>query len=662
MLASAGDRPLHGAPTKVQRRAIRRALSEGRIKKAARLLEQTSPKWRRDPEAWQWVSDTAPPGTVIPVALQLSRARRAGSYAFAAGILTRTDLEAATPEQRRPVGRALIHGSQHESAISYFEKLVASGRDPGEDDPDEKPGHNRLQLELAQFYLAANDYVGKLASPTRTEVQGFVVVYNLRKQVLAGLMVPMAGPLMNQGYPLKALSAGTVATPATGIPAFDRLEGCIAPGGSRVVGKPQKLAHDWTIDWPAGVVEADGINYYTYFQERLARVAKAYRIDILEHPESAKKFDQLLRQSDVALSMCERVLDLALEEGKPVRIATQGTHFAPAGIIREWCLQVGRKHGIHAVALSVGYENYYSNLTSLEATTVAVEDLTAQPTVRQPFLGSLHRLEAALAEDPTLDADPDEQVLSWIVQDRSRVELSSQGRDDVIDRVELTRAAGGKVFVALGKVTVDFAAPGDCGFAHADFVEWVNHLVEAVAGTDNLLLIKPHPHELREEIVKEGVQRLRDLIVPGLPENVVFLDHNAFNTHELADLVDAAFLWNGTAILEFSVLGVPVVPASVWAERDYPVGFEVLGTRGDYERVLRGERELTMPPGAARRSAAMLRLMRSEHVAIPYAYVRRAATNLDTRAPWLDVEMLQKLAENPDPYVERAASRFFEFD
>jgi hypothetical protein len=650
------------APTEAQRREIRLAISEGRIKKAARLLEQTSPRWRRDPEAWQWVSDSAPAEAVIPVALRLSRAGHAGGYLFAAGILTRTDLEAAAPEQRRAVGRALIHGGQHEAAISFFERLVAGERDPGEDDPEEELRKDTHLLELAQFYLAANQHLGQFTSPTGVDVKGFVVVYNMHNQVLTGLMVPMAGLLMEKGYPVKMVIAGSVVTPRTGIGAFDRLEGCIAPGGSNFVGKPQELAHDWTIDWAAGVVEADGINYYTYFQERLARWADAYRTESIENPDVAEKFDELLRRSDVALSLCESVRDLAVEQGKPVRIAIQESHFAPRGIIREWCHQVGGKHGVHAVALSVGYENYYSNLTSLEATTLAVEDLTAQPTVRQPFLGSLHRLEAALAEDPALDADPDEQVLSWIVQDRSQVALSSPGRVDVVGRVERARAAGGKVFVALGKVTVDFAAPGDRGFAHADFVDWVNHLVQAVAGTENQLLIKPHPHELREEIVNEGVQPLRDLVVPDLPENVVFLDHDAFNTHELADIVDVAFLWNGTAILEFSVLGVPVVPASVWAERDYPIGFEVLGTREEYEQVLRGARVLSVSPGATRRAAAMLRLMRSEHVAIPYAYVRRATTNVDVRAPWLDVQMLQKLAETPDPYVERAASRFFEFE
>lgn len=656
--AGVGGQSSDPAPTKLQLRA-RGALAEGRKAEAARLLAKTDPQWRRRPEAWQWVVDSAPAETIIPVALRLYRE---GLYRFAAGILTRTNLDAAAPEQRRPVARALVHGHQLELAIPYLEKLVASERDPEVDDPEEDLRRDKKLLELAQFYLPANEYLGTFTSPALDDVQGFVIVYNWHAHVVAALMVPMTGVLMEQGYPVKTVLAGTVTTPRTGIPTFDSLEGCIAPGGSNLVRKPQELAHDWTIDWPAGIVETGGINYYTYFQERFARWARVYRADSLEYPEAAERFDVLLHRSDVALSLCEKALDLAREQGKPVRIAIHESHFAPAGIIREWCEQVGSQHGVHAVALSIGYENYYSNLTSLQATTVAVEDLTANPTVRQPFLGGLHRLEAALGEDPGLGDDPDDEVLSWIVQDRSKVELSSQPRrDEVMGKVERTHAAGGRVFVALGKVVVDFAAPGDRGFVHADFVEWINHLVEGVTDTGNLLLIKPHPHELRAEVVQEDVQRFRDLVTPHLPDNVVFLDHNSFNTHELAEVVDAAFLWNGTAILEFSVLGVPVVPASVWAERDYPVGFEILGTRGDYDDVLRGERVLSVAPGAARQSAAMLRLMRSDFVAIPYTYVRRSATNLEFPAPVLDVAMLTRMAEQPDPYVERAASRFFEF-
>ena len=655
--ASRDGGPRDESSTDFQRRA-RTALAQGRRERAARLLAKTSPQWRRRPEAWQYVVDSGSAETAISVALRLYRD---GYYRLAAGILTRADLDAATPEQHRQVGRALIHGDQLEAAISYLEKLVAGPRDAEEEDAEEVLRKDQRQLDLARFYLAANDHLATLTTPTREEIRGFVVVYNWRAHVVAALMVPMAGLLTDEGYPVKAVLAGTLATEGTGIPAFDALQGCIAPEGTNFTRRPKELAHDWTVDWPAGIVETGGINYYTYFQERLARRARVYRADSLEAAGAADLFESLIHRSDVALTLCEKARDLARAEGKPVRIAIHETHFAPSGIIREWCEQVGGRDGVHAVALSIGYENYYSNLTSIQATTLAVEDLTANPTVRQPFLGGLHRLEAALKEEPALGDEPDDEVMSWIVQDRSKVEASSRERDDVMAEIERTHAAGGKVFVALGKVVVDFAAPDDRGFVHGDVVEWINHLVDAVTDTPNLLLIKPHPHELREEIVQEDVQRFRDLVTPQLPANVVFLDHSSFNTHDLADVVDGAFLWNGTAILEFSVLGVPVVPASIWAERDYPVGFEVLRTRGDYERVLRGERSLSVMPDARRRSAAMLRLMRSDIVAIPYTYVRRPATNLDFPAPVLDVAMLARLAEQPDPDVERAASRFFEF-
>jgi len=126
-------------------------------------------------------------------------------------------------------------------------------------------------------------------------------------------------------------------------------------------------------------------------------------------------------------------------------------------------------------------------------------------------------------------------------------------------------------------------------------------------------------------------------------------------------LVDAAFLWNGTAVLEFSVLGVPVVPASVWADRDYPVGLEVLRSRKEYEDVLSGKRALVSAAGVQRRAATFLRLMRSDHVAIPYRYLRRAATNLTIGAPTFDLDRLLELEKSPDPYVQRASSRLFEF-
>ena len=560
---------------------------------------------------------------------------------------------------RRRVARTLLQGGQHESALLVLRELLAiHDADPG--DPELRARDVRA-VEVAQFYVDANQHARSIPPPATDEATGFVVVYNVQHAVLTGLMVPLLGSMAARGYAATAVTVGTLKFPRSGYRRLNALQWSVAPDGKRFVWmRRERLAHEWTVDWAARQVVAEGINYFDYFQERLAQKARRYRADVQNDPESAKRFNTLLHQADVALSICERLLLLAAH-GKPIRIVIMDSHFAPQGIIREWCTRVGRHHGIHAVVLGVGYENYYSNLGSIEATTVAVEDMTAQPELRQPFLGGIHRMRATLEVEPRLDQEPDEEVMAWICQDRSAVGTPSETRQVVEERVREVQARGKKVFVALGKVSVDFAAPGDRGFAHRDFVDWINHLVTAVAGTGNLLVVKPHPHEIRQEIVVDGVQLMRDLLPTGLPDEVVYLEHHSFNAHELAAFADVVFLWNGTASLEFSVLGVPVVAASIWAGRDYPVGLHTLVTREEFEQVLSGERELTASGDARRASATLLRLMRSEHVAIPYPYLRRAATNLAVGAPRLDVDRLSDLSHRPDPYVERVLSRFFEF-
>ena len=645
-------------PSTTDRDAIQLAISLGRRTEAVRRLRRANRRWRRNPRAWEWVASCASPESVVPVALQLSRQ---GTYAFAAAILARVDVGSLPPHQQRAVSHALGHGGKHSEAADLLRRLMARQESGATDYPLEMRARDQRRLAIETLHLQANDHIDSLPDTSDVALKGCVVVYNVANPVLTGLMVPLVHPLRQLGYHVAAATCGTLETVPSGVRSFDRLHGIVAPDGRRLRGIARpRLGHEWRIDWEAGVVEADGINYYAYFQERLAQRARRYRVDVLTDQDLKERFSTLLHQSDVALTVCERLLEVATSE-LPVRIALMDSHFAPYGVIREWCRRVGYQHGIHAVALSVGYENYYSNLTSLEARTLAVEDLTAQPRLRQPFLGGTHRLQAALADDPGLGRDADHEVLSWIRQDRSKVRPASPDRERTCRAVEHTRRRGGKVFVALGKVSIDFAAPGDRGIVHDDFVSWIRHLIRSVRGTENLLLIKPHPHELRQEIVVGGVQLLRELLPPDLPSNVVFLEHDTFNTHELAELVDTAFLWNGTAALEFSVLGVPVAAESVWAHDDYPIGLEVLPSRDVYDRVLRGEDTMTCSPETRRRAAAYLRLMRSTHVAIPYTYLRRPATNMAVGAPALNLEKLAALREAPDPFVERAAHRFFEF-
>ncbi|GEM_PF-1978978 len=519
------------------------------------------------------------------------------------------------------------------------------------------PVQDAVRLGNADFEAQAYDFLTGIAQPN--DPKGYVVVFGLNNRVTLGLMVPLALQLAKSGYYVCSSVAASM-KPSV-LPQLKGISGAIRWGGLSLTNEPssfRKLRNNWQIDLEHRSVVCDDVNYFTFFAERLGKLSNSYDVDV-SNPKVLADFESLLQRSDVALAVCKRLLSLA-EEGKPIRVAAMDTHFAPAGIVRKWCEEFGRHKGIELVALSISYENYYSNLTSLEAKTISVENLTARPDVRHPLFGGRARFDQYIADNPSVLTNRDE-VLTHIKVNRSKTEEGDlQFRNSVIERARQCHAGGGKVFAAFGKVLIDFAAPYDRGHAFDEFSSWIRFLVAEVANTDNLLIVKPHPHEKRSEIAAPGVQTLRDLLPDELPENVIFLDHAAFNSYELAEIVDLTFVWNGTAYTEFPVLGRPVVAESMWAEKDYPLNATMLCTEADYRQVLRGEKQVILSDETVGRATAFMQFMKSPVVSIAFGYVRRAGTNQSIGSITFIKDDMEAISQRVDPGLELASSRFFE--
>lgn len=525
--------------------------------------------------------------------------------------------------------------------------LLASSNDPGE---------SSVRLGNAKFENDAYEFLSKIVQPESPK--GYVILFGLNNRVTLGLMTPIALQLAKDGY--YVCSSVAASMKPSNLPQLKGISGAIRWSGLSLTDEAanhRKLRNDWHVDLEDRSVICDGINYFTFFAERLGKMSNSYDVDI-SNSKVLADFESLLQRSDVALTVCKRILSLA-DEGKPIRLAAMDTHFAPAGIVRKWCEEFGRWRGIELVALSISYENYYSNLTSLEATTISVENLTAHPDVRHPLFGGRKRFEKYIAENPQVLNNKSE-VLTHILMNRSKTEQADpEFRSYVISRSKQCRERGGKVCLALGKVLIDFAAPYDHGHAFNEFSDWIRFLATEIAHTSNLLIIKPHPHEKRTEIAVSGVQTLRDLLPATLPENVIFLDHAAFNSHELADLVDLTFVWNGTAYAEFPVLGKPVVAESIWAEKDYPLNGISLDSKDDYLQVLRGERTVSLSDDTVGRATAFLQFMKSPEVSIPFGYVKRAGTNKSIGSVSFIKSDMAELEGRSDCNLAMIASRFF---
>ncbi|MDR5907502.1 hypothetical protein [Franzmannia qiaohouensis] len=489
---------------------------------------------------------------------------------------------------------------------------------------------------------------------------GHVVVFDLGSRVTTGLMVPISLVLLKQGYSVSSAVASTM--PKSDLKVLSNVSAVIRTNGFSFTNEPwnsQSLRNEWVIDWPSGIVSCDGVNYFTFFLERISKLERSYR-GTLASERSNKLFDEILKKSDVALSFCKNLLSVA-EKEKPVRVVTMDTHFAPWGVVRKWCEVFGAEKGIHLIGLSIAYENYFSNLTSIEASTISVEDMTARSDLRHPFLGGRYRFEKFLEKVGPNEISR-ENALSWINVNRSRTNsISEQDRAEVLGKVSKAREQGKKVFCLMGKVLIDFAAPDDVGNVYADFETWINDLIRLSSKNDAILIIKPHPHEIRSEIVQEGVQCLREILPKSLPESVIYLDHSLFNSSELASLVDTAFVWNGTVCAEFPVLGCPVIGESIWSARDYPLNQHIINNEEDYIRIFNGKIDVPLSEDTIYRAIAHLHFMKCSDVAIPLKYVKRAGTNQSVGANVFYDEELALLEKEGDSNVEKAASRFFEF-
>lgn len=520
----------------------------------------------------------------------------------------------------------------------------------------------RVQSRIDHTLYAQDCYevYSRLVSEHESEnPKGYVVMFDLGQRVTTGLMVPITYRLLKNGYSVCSAIAGTM--PKSSRPELRDLSCAIRGDGSALTSEPagaREPHNNWTIDWDGGVVACDGVNYFPFFLERISKLGKKYRAG-LDTPEAVALFNNILRRSDLALTICKQLLELA-SLGKPVRVVSMETHFAPWGIVRRWCEQVGRHHGIHLVSMSNAYGNYFSNLSSIESGTLSVEDMTARPMLRHPFLGGKERFEAYIRENPERLSDL-ETPKKWIKLDRSKAVENDPARLKVLDEIKRAKTEGRKVFAAFGKVLVDFAAPDDRGHVFEDFPSWAQFLVRETAACGSLLIVKPHPHEIRSEIAMEGVETLRDLLPKNLPQNVIFLDHASFNSYELASLVDASFVWNGTVFAEFPVLGCPVVAESVWAERDYPIDAHTVGNEAEYRKILRGEQDVPLSPSTQGHAAAFLAFLGSPEVMIPFRYIRRAGTNQAIGANKLYHEDLADLELEGDPSIDLIADRFFEF-
>lgn len=466
------------------------------------------------------------------------------------------------------------------------------------------------------------------------------------------MMAPSLVELKKKGYAVVNLIEGITEYQPTGLDFIDQFSGAI----------PLRLSfydfkNEWEIDWPRRKVAARKINFYQGFYESLSVYSRRFHVDI-NAPLINSAFRKQLIRADTCLHICEKIFSEVVCRGIPASFVTGNSHVTPFSIFRDFARD--KNHPLlNFVNCNVAYESYFSNLGSKFANTMCVTDMTLYPNIRAPFMARKDQFDRWYEANQN---DPDFIEKAKALINVNRVGSTTNAKEmEVIEFIKSQKALGKKIVCAFGKVPVDLNVPYDGGNAHSDMADWINHTVDICGDSEEIvLLVKPHPHELRPEIALDLVESFHDLITVDVAKNVLLLGHKDINGHALAPYLDLAILYNGSSGLELTAQGIPVVMTSHFGKHDYPVELNYPDSRDHYRNLILSLNYPVPSEETRKKAAFLLCYLGTDEISIVNQYSLRQLTNDKIGVPKWRKEKVDHFLKYGDPKMSLIADRIVE--
>ena len=325
---------------------------------------------------------------------------------------------------------------------------------------------------------------------------------------------------------------------------------------------------DWNISWSQKIVELDGINHYQGFYERLSTYFRRYEIK-LENIEEKRLFELELIRADRFLRVYKSILDISKKYSINFSIFTSNSHVVPYSCIRD----VSSAAGVDLFLIGPAYSRLKTEKFSNSTINFKISKYKDRYSKRAPFLVSEQDVQDWLA-----DTDVNHKRCIEQTRDAMDERLSQQKNIDVTSFSNYAHwrknYPEGRVFMCLGKVSVDLAYPVDGGKLFSDYKSFVMGIENFAINTpDVFIFFRPHPHEESPEIALSLVEKMEDwLSLQG--KNCALAPPSKYPFKDVISLTDAVLLYNGSAILEYTSAKIPVFAFCDQAAIDYPIGLK----------------------------------------------------------------------------------------
>lgn len=414
----------------------------------------------------------------------------------------------------------------------------------------------------------------------------------------------------------------------------------------------------YEIDIPNKRVMVDGMNIYQPLYEFVARYQFSYFFNYESDAWVRLQIHKLLQRYIRLFKYIKEIECWAKKNDKKVYFISHAPHLQNASAFRIYCEEADTDL-LNYICASAGYDNYFKNIGDAKTETISALNLTHNINSRNSFLGTKEGFESYYQHSLNIIDDMRQKADHFLTVNRRVKDLSPElekEKNAVLKKVLSWKNDNKTVILLNGKVIFDLAVKYTEGCVHDDMSAWITHAVDFVkANPDLLLLIKPHPHEEREDLTLSPNKNhlLRSIIMTELGDNTIYLNNQLFTNFELAPYVDLGMVWNGTSALEFAAQDIPVLVGDEWGHLDYPIGFVKPKSLEEYESYMKEPAKIPTPNDLKDKAIMFLSYMGSEDVRIENPFTKTTSLNFKQFESNIDIERIDEFFRNGNEKLEK---------
>lgn len=374
-------------------------------------------------------------------------------------------------------------------------------------------------------------------------------------------------------------------------------------------GKERSLRFSWSVEPAKERIETQGLNIFPLVRSTLGVVCRRYNLHFTDK-DVLSACDEIVRTCDLLFQYFMLLKEYAAAHNVKIRIVGRESNHVPNGLFRMLCDHFSENGDIEYLDAARGYMHYFGH-DFRESYITAVNFTRSKVKTRHTI--SRNELE----QDTQSGADKNEVFTSVSKVLKEQYNHSpSERKGNILEMIEKYLSQNRKIFVLFPHLFYDRPIYDDSP-CFKDMCEWIEKTVNFFRNSEDLLLLKPHPAEVRkDEPRKEPNETLASFLGHTIDanKNIVLLEPRLFTVKELYPYISCGLIWRSSVGMELTCLKVPCIIAGI----PHYTALDLIyaKNKSHYFGLLERAQDLRVTEGQALNAAQYIYCMEHRHIHI----------------------------------------------